>query len=183
MAADDGARQAGAQRSELPQDQAIGWQVVTGLRIWFLVIMPLGLISTAFVHSLRPLWPYPAAWWASGPAAALLALRICRRPSRQAPGQMPGLLSRRLNIRMPMVLYTCRTIADVSGTTSVNLLIASAVSIAAYTGSSAGSAGARDAARAWHWLFGVLPAQVLAIAIWVVVSRMRLRDQDGAGTA
>ena len=183
-AADDLARRAAPQQGELARDQKIGRRVVTGLRVWFLVVVPLGLISTAFVHALSPLWPYSATIWASGPAAALLALRICRRPSRQVQGQLPGPLGRRLNTQVSMVSYTSRVIAHVSGIVSVVLVIASAVTIGAYAGSSAHSRhAAQKITESWHVVFAVLPALVLCVAIRVIVSRTRSREGNHVGRA
>ena len=178
--ADDLARRSPGQLSELARDQKIGQRMLRGQRVWFLVLMPLGLLGTAFARHVQPLWPYPAAIWASGPAVAWLALWICRRPSRQPWGRMPGLLGRRMKLRVPMVLYTSQAIADVTSVVSVLLLILSGVTIGAYSGSPAGSVQAQHAAQAWHCLFGVLPALVLSVVVRVNAARGRRRGNAGA---
>jgi hypothetical protein len=114
-AADDLTRHAAAQQQELARDQRIGKRVLLWQRLWFLVIMPLGLIGIAFARGVGPVWPYAAVLWASGPVAALAGLRICRSPSRQPIGPMPGPWSRRIKIPVAMVTYTSQTLASTWG--------------------------------------------------------------------
>lgn len=176
-AADSLARQATAQQGELARDQQIGRRVLLGQRLWFLVVVPAGLIAAAFIHGMHPLWPYPAVLWATGPVAALLGLLVCRRSSRQPVGPMPGPWSRRVKIPVPLVTYTSQTIAAV--TLIVSLILVIFGGLGAYLGSRGGQGVAPD----WHLVIGVLPALVLAIIVLVVSRQLKRRGESGAGAA
>jgi hypothetical protein len=178
--ADSLTQHAAAQQGEQARDQQIGKRVLLGQRLWFLVVVPLALLAILFAH-IRPAWPYAAVVWATGPIAALLALRICRRPSRQAHGRMPTPWNPRLRMQTPMVTYTSQTIADLTILMSMILLVASIVYIAIDSGSPAGSAHALQVVKSWHALFGVLPALLLAIAVRVIVHQLRRRGEGAAG--
>jgi len=134
-------------------------RILLRLRLWYLLVMPLGLISAVpiaiLASGLRPLWPYPAAWAASGPAAGLLALHFARR---------------RL-IKVPMLRYTCTLISYLSGAlTGILFCVELAASI-------------RDAfspgpvSVSWHLLFGVAPTVLLSVLLRVAVARTRQRDR------
>jgi hypothetical protein len=53
-AADSLARQVTAQQGELSADRRIGKRVLLAQRLWFLVVVPAGLIAAAFIHGARP---------------------------------------------------------------------------------------------------------------------------------
>lgn len=178
-AADSLARQVPAQQGELARDQQIGKRVLLGQRLWFLVVVPAGLIAAALSHGVHPLWPYPAAWWATGPVAALLGMRICRRSSRQPVGPMPAPWSRRVKIPVPMVTYTSQTIAAVTLIMSLIAVIFGGLGV--YLGGRGGPGQGQGVAPDWHVIFGVLPALVLATAVLVVSRQMKRRGEGGAG--
>ena len=140
-------------------DPRVARRILLWLRLWYLLIMPLGLISAVPISILAPgrqaLWLYPAAWAASGPGAGLLALRFARRR----------------RIKVPMLRYTCTLISYLSGFVTVVLFC---VELAA-TIRDAFSPGPESVSV--HVLFGVLPTLLLSILLRVVVAQTRQRDR------
>ena len=78
-----------------------------------------------------------------------------------------------------MVTYTSRTIALVTTIVSVLLIVGGGVG--AYLGSRSSSAGDQGAAPDWHLVFGVLPALVLSVVVYLVAHRMKRQGESGAG--
>jgi hypothetical protein len=134
-------------------------RILLRLRLWYLLIMPLGLISAVpigiLASGLRPLWPYPAAWAASGPAAGLLALDFARRR----------------RIKVPMLRYTCTLISYLSGALAGMLFC---VELAAAI---RGAFSPGPVPVSWHLLFGVVPTVLLSVLLRVAVARTRQRDR------
>ncbi|HKT05530.1 MAG TPA: hypothetical protein VJT31_38930 [Rugosimonospora sp.] len=139
-------------------------RILLRLRLWYLLIMPLGLVSgvpiSILAPGLRPLWPYAAAWAASGPIAGLLALYAARR--------------RRVTVLR--LRYTCVLISYLSGGFT-GLLFCAEIAAAIRDAFTPGAV-----AMSWHLLFGVLPTVLLCVVLRVAVARTRQRDR-AAGVA
>ncbi|MBO0867016.1 MAG: hypothetical protein J2P15_00485 [Micromonosporaceae bacterium] len=137
------------------------------LRLWYLVVMPVGLITTTvLLYHVRPLWPYLAVWVASGPAAGLVALGAARRHTA----------------RVPLLRYTCVRIAYLTGTVT-GILLVGEVGALIHAAFAPGWMSAARGAVTRQVVFAVLPGFLLCVALLVTVARLRQHDRVAPGGA